>query len=472
MTSEQKQIIELTDKVDKLELLVRILLKENESIKVLEAKVKSLEFEVTTLKEENELLRHSKNSTNSSIPPSKDENRPFKTKSLRTSDGKKPGGQKGHPGSTLKMVENPDVIIEHKPSSCINCGLSLEGSASELLARKQIVDIPPIVPQYTEHRIFKSICTCGAHTMSFFPAGVNAPISYGPNVEAIIAYSHAFQYIPVQRMSEQFSNIFNLPISCGAICDILDRFAKKAKPTYLQIAKNLENSTVVGADETGAKVNGKLGWFWTWQNHLATFIAFSSNRGFATIKENFAQGFHKAILVHDCWKSHFDTNVKSHQICIAHLLRELNYLEEIHYNDWPTKFKQLLYDALDLKRSLTPLQYTDKVIQRTQLEERLIKLLESDIPVKLKDIRTFQKRLVKYKNYIFPFLYYADVPPDNNGSERAIRNVKVKLKVSGQFKTSIGAQSYAIIRSIIDTCIKTDQNILLTFRDIALAQPE
>jgi transposase len=406
------------------------------------------------------------------VPPSKDENRPFKTRSLRSSDGKNPGGQAGHEGSTLKMAENPDIIIEHKPEFCNHCGNDLSDKPTELIMCRQVVDIPPIVPQYSEHRVFRTICTCGHQTESSFPEGVNAPICYGANVEATIAYMHTRQYIPFERMSEYFSDVCNMSISQGTICEILERFARKALPAYQLIAKEVETGKVVGTDETGAKVNGKSGWFWTWQGKLSTFIAFSRNRGTATINANFSKGFENAVLVHDCWKSHFETKSKTHQLCIAHLLRELKFFEERYHQHWATLFKQLLYDALELKKNLTPSQYYYPIIQRTKLADRLTVLLQTPIPEDMKEVYSFHKRMVKYKDYIFTFLYHPEVPPDNNASERAIRNIKVKQKVSGQFKTERGAQIYAIIRSVTETCIKNGQNILSAFYTIAKLQPE
>jgi len=73
--------------------------------------------------------------------------------------------------------------------------------------------------------------------------------------------------------------------------------------------------------------------------------------------------------------------------------------------------------------------------------------------------RAFVNRLIKNRDSIFTFLYYKDVPPDNNGSERAIRNVKVKMKISNQFKSLEFAQHYAVIRSVIDTTIKNSMNV-------------
>lgn len=441
--------------------------------RLLKAEVASLKALVQELLQEIARLKHpGKNSRNSSVPPSKDENRPFRTKSLREANGRKPGGQPGHEGSTLRMSESPDVVIEHKPQYCSRCGRDIAGVVPELISRRQVVDIPPIVPQYTEHRAYRVTCSCGHRTEAHFPAGVNAPISYGPNIEATVAYLHTRQYIPFERMSEYFSDVCHLPLSQGAICDMLERFAQKATPAYRLIADEVQNARVVGSDETGARVNGKKGWFWAWQSALATFIAFSRNRGTVTIHDNFATGFEHTVLVHDCWKSHFEPKAKTHQICTAHLLRELNYLEERYGSDWGTSFKAMLHGALALKRSLAAKDYLYPVPQRAELEQRLETLLQEPIPRHMKEVCTFQKRMVRYKNYLFTFLHYPEVPPDNNASERAIRNIKVKQKVSGQFKTARGAEIYAIVRSVTDTCIKNGQNILSAFYTIANLHPE
>lgn len=448
MTNDQKRIVELEVEVTSLKALVQVLLAEIER------------------------LKHPKNSRNSSVPPSKDENRPFKTKSLRDPSGKKPGGQTGHQGNTLKMTDRPDHIVEHKPAYCNHCGNDLSHAKTELVKSRQVVDIPPIIPQYTEHRAFRRTCNCGHVTESSFPGGIKSPVSYGPNIEAVIAYMNARQYIPFERMSEYFSDVCNLPISQGAICDILERFAQKALPAWQLIAKEVQGSNVVGSDETGAKLNGKKGWFWTWQSKGATFITFSSNRGTKTIDANFEKGFKNAVLVHDCWKSHFETKAISHQLCTAHLLRELKFFEERYQSHWATLFKKLLLDAIKLKNNLSPPQYYCPIHQRTEIERRLIALLQTEIPEPMKEVRTFHKRMNKYKDYIFTFLYHPEVPPDNNASERAIRNIKVKQKVSGQFKTQRGAEIYAIIRSITDTCIKNSQNVLSAFQTIAKLVPE
>lgn len=438
----------------------------------LEAKVIRLESLIEKLFDRIDDLTHRKNSRNSSVSPSKDENRPLKSKSLRQSQGKNVGGQSGHQGSTLEMTTTPDNIVEHTPGFCSHCGDDLSDQRATFMQRRQVVDIPPIAPEFTEHRIFQKTCACGHHTKAVFPSGVNAPISYGPNIQATIAYMHTRQYLPFERMSEFFSDVCNLKIAQGTLCSLLNGFAKKARPAYGLIALKVENGKVVGGDETGAKVNGKKGWFWTFQGQAATYITYSNNRGTATINENFPNGFVNSIMVHDCWPSYFQIKCKTHQVCIPHLLRELVFFEERYGSQWAMDFKELLYQAIELKKNLTPLQYSDPISQRDKILERLSVLLLISVPENRKDLCAFHKRMQKYKEYIFTFLFYDQVPLDNNASERAIRNVKVKQKVSGQFKTQNGAQLYAVIRSVTDTCIKNGQNVLAAFKTIARLQPE
>jgi transposase len=438
----------------------------------LEAKVIRLESLIEKLLDKIEDLTHRKNSRNSSVSSSKDENRPLKNQSLRTKSNKKAGGQPGHEGTTLKMVENPDQIIYHKPDFCNCCGNDLSDKPEELLLKRQVVDIPVIFPKYTEHRIFKKTCSCGHQNKSVFPENVRATISYGANIQATIAYMHTRQYLPFERMSEYFRDVCNLPISQGTIYNLLDGFALKAQPAYDLIAQKVSTEKVVGADETGIRVNGKNGWFWTWQSKFVTFVVFSKNRGTATIDTNFSQGFHEAVLVHDCWASHFQTQCKTHQLCIAHLLRELIFLEQRFESNWATNFKRTLYEALELKKNLDQEQYNNPILERDKIRISMEALLENPLPENQKKLRAFHKRMIKHKEYILTFLHHFHVPPDNNASERAIRNVKVKQKVSGQFKTENGAQIYAVIRSVTDTCIKNGQNILEAFKTIAILQAE
>ncbi|OYU92743.1 MAG: transposase [Bacteroidetes bacterium B1(2017)] len=436
-------------------------------MQLLEERLAVLEKENAFLRERLAKYENPKNSRNSSIPPSKDENRPLKTKSLRQQTGAKVGGQKGHEGNTLKMTEHPDQIIDYVPDFCVECGSDLQDVPVEFIGKRQVVDIPIIKPQYVEHRIYQKQCNCGHATCGNFPQNVNASISYGANTESLIGYLFSRQYMPFDRMREFLNNAYHLPISIGGIHELLNRLTVKAAPAYELIKQKIVSSKVVGTDETGAKIDGKKCWFWTWQNDHLTFIAPSDNRGFATIKSNFENGFKNAVLVHDCWKSHFQIQALNHQICTAHLLRELNYFIEVHKDKWAIKFQQLIRDALAVKQKMKHNDYGHFHQPKSDIESRFLELLEQKVDEKIAELVSFHKRMLKYKAFLFNFLKYPDVPPDNNGSERAIRNIKVKQKISGQFKSFGGAMNFAILRSITDTAIKNSQNVLKALFTIA-----
>jgi transposase len=436
-------------------------------IKELENQNKQLERRIIELEDRITKYENQKNSRNSSIPPSKDENRPKKTNSLREETNRKPGGQPGHKGVTLQMTETPDEIKEYIPSFCNCCGRELKDRPYKLVEKRQIADIPEIRIKVIEHRIYERECICGHIATSECNEGIKNRIMFGKNIEALTAYFSVRQYTPFKRLQEMFHDVFLSNISEGGLHELLKRITNKALPVYNQIRGKLEKSRQVGTDETGAKINGDKKWFWTWQNEKLTFITLSDNRGTSTIDKNFKDGFKNAILSHDCWKSHFQTDAYSHQICIAHLLRELKYLSELYKNKWSSEFAQMLRFALDHKKQLIPTDYFYPQSNTILIENWLNELLKKPIDKNQKELVVFRKRMIKYKPFIFTFLHYYDVPPDNNGSERAIRNVKVKLKVSGQFKSDHGADTFAVLRSVIDTAIKNGQNALQALTAIA-----
>jgi len=434
---------------------------------------------ISALQTENAILRarlleleHHKNSSNSSIPPSKDENRVKKNQSLREKSGRKPGGQKGHKGSMLKMTGHPYEIIKHIPEFCKCCGEDLSGQEKKFIAKRQVIELPEIKIKYIEHQVYSRKCQCGYIVEGEFPEDIKTSIQYGNSIGSLISYFYARHYIPFLRMKELLSDVFHLPISEGGIHYLLEKFTSKSKPFYDLIRNKIEQSTVLGSDETGANLNGKLSWFWTWQNEKLTYIRHSFNRGVETINKAFPKGFPHAIINHDRWASQINTPAKGHQLCTAHLLRDLNYLIELYKSEWATKLKAIIYKSIKLKYGLQAVDYLKGIPERTKVESEFDMLLCEEIPVKHKKVLTLQKKLTKQRNNVFTFLYYPEVPPDNNGSERAIRNVKVKQKISGFFKSGEGAQTFAINRSIIDTIIKSGNNVLAGLNCIAIEIPD
>jgi transposase len=423
-------------------------------VEYLEKENSALRFKVDELTERLSKYETPKNSGNSNKPPSSDFPKVLKTQSLREPSGKKPGGQPGHKGTTLKMSDNPDIILNHSPNNCICCGEDLTGYEAQLTGSRQVIDIPPIKPVITEHDVYKIRCRCGHENTAAFPEGIVSPVCYGPNTQSLVAYLSTRQYIPVERTAELMSNVFGLPISTGGVCYLLEKVRQKAVPVYEAIRQLVLRGNVIGADETGVNINGKNNWAWAFQNPKATYIAIHKSRGHKAIAKIMPEGFENNILVTDCWASYFKDNAACHQLCTAHLLRELKFfIEKYPENTWVQRMNGLIVNALEMRREnkLTPPKSAE--VTRTFLV-----LIQEPASQKIKELITFQDRMVKYSGYVFAFLKNPEIPPDNNGSERAIRNFKVKQKISGLFRSTSGAEIFATLRSLIDTAIKQGQN--------------
>ena len=413
--------------------------------------------ENSKLREENAFLKLGRSSKTSHTPPSQDYS--LKTsRNLREKTDKKPGGQIGHKGETLMPSTSPDQIILHKPLHCSGCGIGLENHSFSVVGQRQVVDIPPIAPIYIEHQLCQIVCQCKAINIGAYPPSVTNNIQYGFRIKAMIGYCHTYQYLPFGRIKSLLEEVCSVYLSEGTIQNTLKGLVEKAKPIYAEIRSQIERANKVGGDETGSSIEGKKGWFHVWQNETLTYIVASMSRGYATMETHFKDGFPNAVYVSDCWSGQLKVYSKAKQICLVHLLRELNRFIETSQCGWSKQFKVLLKKAIELKKDHIP---TDKDIGQIQLE--LMELLQVSTEDKTGKIRAFMKRMIKYQDYLFTFLKYEYVPSDNNGSERAIRNIKVKTKVSTQFRTLNGAHNFAILRSATDTAIKHNQNVFQAF---------
>lgn len=434
-------------------------------------KIKSLEEKVELLLDLLQKKTVKKDSHNSSLPPSSDLF--SKNKSLRPVSTRPNGGQIGHKGSTLEMSKTPDKIIDLMSDFCSVCGQSLTGELFTLKAKRQVIEIPPIIPIYEEYRQYICQCpTCQHQQLADFPLGVNAPIQYGSSVETLVGYFSVYQYIPFKRLQSLFSQLFLLSLSQGSIGNILERSAQKCQGVYQEIKTQILQSSVVGSDETGAKVNGAKWWIWVWQNLQNTFLVASDNRGSKTVDEVFENGLPNSAIVSDRWAAQLKTHSKNSQICLAHLLRDLIYLIELEQLDFAIQFKTFITSVFDKRKSMIESNkaYTLNSEETISLEQTLNQLLLISIDKeKYPKSAVFQVSMIKNRNFILPCLYNLEIPPDNNGSERAIRNIKVKQKVSGQFKS--GQNAFCVIRSVIDTLLKRGVELLPCLNQINKLQP-
>ena len=257
--------------------------------------------------------------------------------------------------------------------------------------------------------------------------------------------------------------MYSINISEGTVDSLLKKAAKLSQKEIGKIMSQLEVSDMVGIDETGAKVNGDRDWYWVFQNDSCTYIVHNESRGTKVIDEEFENGFVNAIVVHDNYSSYSSLIANGEQLCLAHKLRDLNYAIECDNTQVMKDIKILIKEAMiDHKQNLLQSQ---REILKEQYLCMLDKLLEvGTIPKSetQKQINSFRKA----RDKIFTFLLYPNVPPDNNGSERAIRNVKVKQKVSGTFMSRTGGKIFARIKGYISTVKKNGLNVMDELKDV------
>jgi transposase-like protein len=403
-----------------------------------------------------------KNSNNSGISPSSEIAPPKnkKNQSLREKSDKKVGGQKGREGVTLTRSDTPDEIVklEFQLDKCQKCDFDLSATVEKLKERRQVLDIElsSIASKIIEYQSYSKICPeCGYENHDNSGFNISPNISYGSTIIAMVSYLSVSQYMSHARVVELMRNLFNITISEGSITGLLAKASKLSQNEIDKITNYLENASIVGIDETGCKVDGSKHWHWTFQNENNTLIVANKSRGTKVITETFENGFKNACVVHDNYSSYSSLEAKSEQLCLAHKMRDLNYAIECDNSKLAKDIKALLKEAIkDHKEPFTS-------IQRINLKEEYDKSLEyllSTPVIEKSETHKQVKSFTKAKDKIFTFLLDENIPPDNNGSERAIRNIKVKQKVSGQFKSLDGAINYANIRSIIDTARKRTIN--------------
>ena len=411
-----------------------------------------------------------KDSTNSSKAPSSDMGiTPKKNQSLRTKSDKPSGGQKGHKGKTLMQSNTPDKIIdiEYTLESCKKCDSDLSNILEQLKEKRQVLDLDleAIKSKITQYQSYSKICSnCGYENHNNnYPTSVSPNISYGQNIMAIVSYLSSVHYLSYNRIVLAMSSLYGITISEGVVDNIIKRSSKLSTKEIEKITKELELSNIVGIDETGCKVDGTKYWHWAFQNSNNTLIVANKSRGTKVITETFENGFVNACVVHDNYSSYNSLIASDEQLCLAHKLRDLNYAIECDDTQVMKDIKLLIQEAmLDHKENLLPIQR--EILKEQYLQYLDLLLLTQSIPKSqtAKQINSFKKA----RDKIFTFLLYPSVPPDNNASERAIRNLKVKLKVSGQFKSEDGAKDYANLRSIVDTSRKRGLNEFKALRDM------
>lgn len=223
MTAEEQELIQLREENHLLReqagLQRQLIERQQEQIGLLEKQNGLQEHQIALLTEQLKVLQEklSKDSHNSHLPPSSDRFH-RQPKSLRKKSTKASGGQAGHPGKHLMMVETPDQILVHTPERCARCAQDLSCQPVEKTIRRQVFDLPLARMLVCEHQAQSKRCShCQAITMAAFPEGVSAPVQYGASIQAIGVYLSQMQLLPDERVCQIMKDLLAVAISSGSL---------------------------------------------------------------------------------------------------------------------------------------------------------------------------------------------------------------------------------------------------------------
>jgi len=425
-----------------------------------------------------------KNSRNSSKPPSSDGLKKPKPKSLRKKSGLKVGGQAGHPGTSLKQTNSPDIRKVLPVLSC-TCGSdAIKDAKTVTTSTRQVFELPEPKLQVTEYIAEEKYCPCcGKRVKADFPEGVMAPAQYGVGFKAFLAYLNVSHLLPVNRISTLCEDLYGYPVGWGTVMNAIQKSGDSLETFEDEIVEALTQVPVLHADESGIRVKGKLNWVHSASTEELTFYGVHQKRGSeATDSFNIIPRFN-GTLVHDFWKTYFAYDCK-HAMCNAHLLRELLFLSEECGQKWSVEFAQNLLEMKrfkenecsgeaglmkEEKRAALLRQYRSLIEKgNRETPPQKVEMGKKGKNKKIKTVKAKPKRskaqnllrrFHEYENEVLRFFHDPSVPFTNNLAEQDIRMIKAKQKTSGTFRTEEGAKTFLRIRSFISTARKNGRKV-------------
>lgn len=429
--------------------------------------------------------RLAQTSANSHRPPSSDGYTKPDPKSLRTKSGRRSGGQRGHPGTTLSPVDHPTVTVVHPLTRCpCGCGADLRRQPVLRHEHRQVFDLPPHQLDVTEHRVEVKRCpTSGREVSAAFPAGVNAPTQYGPRFTAWLVYLRGQQLLPLERISQMCTDLFARPVSEATVQAAVAAAYHALAGFEATAADLIAQAPIAHADETGLRVAGQLHWLHVVSTKTLTWYGVHRKRGSDAIRHFALLPRFAGRLIHDCWSAYFELTCL-HGLCNAHLLRELTFLHEVQHQRWAKRMLDLL---LRMHRSVAAHKaragpgpsaapqwaaWTRKY--QAVLREGFAEHPEPHPPPgprrrgrpKHTKAQNLLLRLQAHERSVLAFLHDSHVPFSNNQGEQDLRMMKVQQKISGAFRTLQGATMFARIRAYLSTARKNQRDI---FQDIVAA---
>ena len=445
-------------------------------------RIEQLEARVAALENQN-----SKNSRNSSKPPSGD-GFGKRTRSLRPQSERSSGGQVGHIGTTLERRDDVDWVVEHPVLQCQGCGASLDLEPVERIIVRQVHDLPPLQLEVSEHQAEVKCCSaCGMENQGQFPAEVCHPVQYGPVLKGVMVYLMEAQLLPSGRTVEVLDEMFGATVSEATLYNAREQCFEAIEPIAVAIQTHLQQVRVEHFDETGLRVNGKLWWLHVACTDGLTYYFVHPKRGKEAMDEANILPQFQGKAVHDSWVSYGNYEGCTHYLCNAHHLRELTFIFERYQQPWAFQMILLLgtiKHQVDAGKAAGQSALEPDLLW--EFEQRYQAILEQGFAanpplpppvvkprgrVKQSPPRNLLDRLRQRQSAVLGFMRDFTVPFDNNQAERDLRMMKLKQKISGGFRSAEGAKMFCRIRGYLSTLRKQGIPVLDALVSLFMGNP-
>jgi transposase len=356
------------------------------------------------------------------------------------------------------MVAHPDVVKIHRVQRCQHCNEFLTGRRVKGYVRRQVFDLPEIKMEVSEHRAEIKYCRrCGKQTVAGFPAKVGQRTQYGSRIQSFAVYLKNQGLLSYQRTAEVFEDLLGVSISEGTLAAIDRRCAHRLEPVVQQIKERLLKTRVRHYDETGLSINKKLAWLHSASSPQYTYYYPHDRRGFQATEEIGILGRGvSSISVHDNWSNYLGY-AGEHALCNAHQGRELRVLAEECRQGWAKQLHELLLQGkyrVALANAAGRTKLSPKYLQKFQSRyEGLVgQGLRANPPPRRVTGGPRRGRIEKSKA--------------RNLAERDLRMMKVQQKISGTFRSAIGAMGFCRIRSLISTVKKQGASVITALNHV------
>lgn len=453
--SQENQRRQELEQLDKADLIEGYLL--------LEKRLATLEAQMNAFKQALG-IKPDKTPSNSSVPPSQGPKPNLKPKKKA-----RRGPKKGHAGQS-RQRQDPDEIMACRVAQCECCGHDLTGLPQHEAGRHQIIDLPAMRPIVREVVRYGRYCPgCQSYQRATAPTGYEQGRVFGPHLEGFVLYLHYAHPLSYERVQTILRDVTGMKLSIGSLVNMVKRGQARSQQAADAIRQRIQQVAVIGSDETGMRVDGQNQWQWVFQTPQWAYYTIRPSRA-AQVLSDVLGNAQPQVWVSDTYSAQMNHPAQPYQLCLAHQLRDLQYVIETQNCDWADQIQPLFRRAIHLHKQRDKLSDKRFDLLTQACQWKLDKLLATEPPSE--DSQRLWRRFHKHRSALLLFLTRHDVPPTNNASEQALRNSVIYRKVTGGFRTAWGATLYANLLSILESARRQSRSIFDILTSVFTPAPQ